>query len=178
MIKTITIGIIVLAIVSLPWIGFILWDVLPYDFRFNSRIIRLIITVVVGIFVGFLFVKQHLGLRVLPIILLLFIGANILWSIQKFNRNKADLISNAIEYPQSLPECEKESNYADLWDYMANGCHYPVEEFIGTLLNRVLGLTLAILLSRITFNYLKTNRSNRKNNRQIRKDNSLIDQLK
>lgn len=148
---------------ALPWVGFKLWEILPYDLRLNSRIIRNIVNISIGVLIGIIFIKQNIKLRILPVVLLLFVGANVIWSIQRFESNKQDLIKNAIDYPQGLPECEKESNYADLWDYMANGCHYSTEEFISTIIDRVLVLTIAILLSRILFKALLSSKTKKKN---------------
>jgi hypothetical protein len=167
--KTITTVIIFLAAIALPWIGFKLWEVLPYDFRINSRTVRNIVNVFIGVIIGVIFIKQNIKLRVLPFLLLLFVGANVLWSIQRFESNKQDLIHNAVDYPQGIPECEKESNYDDLWDYMTNGCHFSTEEFISTIIDRFLVLTIAILLSRILFNVLLTCKTKKK-------DIGLIDQ--
>ena len=99
--------------------------------------------------------------------LLLFIGANVIWSIQRFNHNKLNLITNSVDYPKALPECEKESNYKDLWDYMSNGCHYSTEDFVRTILDRVLFLTIAILVSRVLYKVLCTRKLNKKDYRLI-----------
>lgn len=156
-------------LIALPWVGFKLWEILPYDLRLNLRIILNILYVSTGVIVGVMFLKQRIKLRILPILILFFIGAYVLWSIQRFNHNKQDLITNAIDYPQGLPECEKESNYTDLWDYMSYGCHYSTEDFIRTNIDRVLVLTISILLSRILYKVLVSSKTKKE-------DNSLIDQ--
>jgi hypothetical protein len=161
--KIITIFIITLALVTLPWVGFKFWEILPIDFRLNSIIIRNIVNIILGVFIGFLFIKQEIKLRILPVLLLFFVASNVIWSYQRFEFNKQDLIKNAINYPKSLPECEKESNYTDLWDYMSNGCHFTTENFILTNIDRVLILTIAILSSRILFLMHTYRKSNKKN---------------
>ena len=147
---------------ALPWVSFHLWELLPYEIRINSLTFRNIIYVLTGSLMGLLFIKQSLKLLVLPFLLVLFIGSNILWSIQRFNYYRHDMINNTTDYPIGLPECEKESNYLDIWDYMQNGCHYSTEDFFRTILNRVLVLTISILVSRILYILWKSRKRKRK----------------
>ena len=160
--KVFTIILMTITVLALPWISFNLWEIIPYDYQINSLTFRNIIYVLTGSLMGLLFVKQRLKLRTLPFLLVLFIGSNILWSIQRFNHYRQDMINNAIDYPLGLPECEKESNYEDIWDYMQNGCHYSTEDFFRTILNRVLVLTISILVSRILYILWKSRKRKRK----------------
>ena len=166
--KTISLVVIFLTILSLPWLTFMLWETLPYEVRLNYRTVKNIFNVSFGLLIGVLFVKQNIKLKTLPILLILLVTSNVIWSIQRFESNKQTLIHNRID-PHNQPDCEKESNYEHIWDYMANGCHYSTQDFISTRLDEVLVLTISILLSRILLISLLSIKSNKK-------DQSLLDQ--
>lgn len=168
--KTFSIIILSLSVISIPWIVFNIWEILPYEFKLNTRIIRNIVTICIGVIIGIIFIKQSIKLHVLILMLLLFVGTNVTFSILRFESNKQDLLQSKIDFdPQQLPECEKESNFEDIWDYMSNGCHYSTEEFISTIIDRVLILTITILLSRILFKTFSSSKIKKK-------DLNLIDQ--
>ncbi len=165
-----TIIILSIIIISLPWIGFLIWDLFPPYFKINSITLRNVVNVLFGILIGVVIFNKRVKITIIPVLLILFIASDILWSVNRFNSNKHDLSINAIEYPQTLPDCMKETNFESLWHYMSNGCHFTTEEFIGRIVDRILILTIAILLGRILINII------RKKNKK-RTDPSIIDTI-
>lgn len=153
----ITYSIICIGILALPFLAHFIWESLPYSLRMNSLTIRNVVNIAGGGAIGLIYARKKLKVYTLPLLLIFLIGTNIYWQIDRFNETRSDMLSGKIEYPKLLPECEKESNYANLWDYMENGCHYSTEDFLKTLLNRVLIFTTAFLTVRI-FHGIITNR--------------------
>lgn len=157
-------------VMLLPWLGFAIWENLPQNFRINSNHLRYVFNALIGLIIGVIIFKKEIKLSIIPILILLFTSSAILWNINRFNSHKRDLESKAIEYPLHIPECEKESNFESFWDYIQNGCHITVDDFVGSLLNKVLILTIAILLSRTISSIIIVKRNKRK-------DKSIIDQV-
>ncbi len=159
--------VIILSVVvtSLPWTGSLLWDVLSYNFNvsINSNYVRYVLNAIFGILIGLVLFKQGIKLTVLPIFILLFVTSSILFSINTFNTSKKNLLTHKIEYSRHIQECEKESNYKDLWDYMSNGCHFTTEEFIRNLIYKVLALIIMILLSKTILKAFQLKNTKRKN---------------
>jgi hypothetical protein len=156
--KVVTTIILSISIATIPWIYNVLLNILPIEIG-KPHVNFLIFNAVSGIGIGFVFFKKKTNLLILPILLLLFISSSILWSIHQFNTNKIALQTSTIEYPLRLEECEKESNFENLWDHMINGCHYTIKEFTGNIIDRVLVLTIFILLSRILFRFIQLKKS-------------------
>lgn len=157
-------------VISLPWIGFAIWENLPLNFRINSNHLRYGFNAIVGLILGPVIFKKQIKLTIVPVLILLFTSSSILWNINRFNSHKKELEKKALEYTLHIPECEKESNFESFWDYIQNGCHIRINDFLGSQLNNVLILTIAILLSRTLSIIILVKRNKRKNN-------SIIDQI-
>ena len=165
--KLVTVTFLSLVTISIPWLAFALWENLPQSLGISSKQIHYVFISILGLMIGVVIVKKEIKLTIIPIPILLFTFSTIVWNTNRFNSHKRDLETNAIEYPLHLSECEKESNFENFWDYIQNGCHFTVDDFVGSLLNKVLILTLAILLSKTLLEIVQTKRKKRKDPRVI-----------
>lgn len=137
-----------LIVCTLPWLGFTIWNSLPFDFRVNSNDLRYAFYGMMGIIIGGILFKKELKLALIPLLILFFTASNVAWNIDRFNSQKRDLETGKIEYPMHIPDCEKESNFDSFWDYIQHGCHITVDDFVGSLLIKVLIFAITLLIGR------------------------------
>jgi hypothetical protein len=156
--------ILIVIAAMLPWLGFGIWELLPYDLKGNSNVVRYIVDGTFGIACGYLIWKHHIKLIILPALFVIFILSSLVWGINRFESNKLDYQMNVYDdLPSSIPACTKESNYANFWDYISNGCHYTTLDLAESYLNQILILTIAILSTRILLKVLRSKEKKKKN---------------
>ncbi|MDX2360375.1 MAG: hypothetical protein QNK23_06190 [Crocinitomicaceae bacterium] len=157
--------------ISLPWIASVVWENTGNFIGIGPRTLEHIVIALFGIFIGLIIWRNQIKIRVLPLLLLCFIFSSIAFSINRFETNKNEILSHSFDWPEYLPECENESNYDDLWDYMSNGCHYTVADFSRGIFNRTGILLIAVLATRIFARGIRFKRKGKM-------DHTIIDQEK
>jgi hypothetical protein len=73
--------------------------------------------------------KFQLKKRVIILMLLVFVGFNVLQSRNQFYRYHANR-ELSIGDMQNVPECMIEANYDSFWEYLNEGCHLSVSDLI------------------------------------------------
>ncbi len=131
---------------TLPWFCHFIWESTTGIFKIRSIFLNLIIHFLIAIFVGILFFRFKFKLTLLIPIILVIISTSLIWNINRFEFHKQQYQNGEIAI-QSEPDCYKEINYKNYWDYINNGCHVTVTDVVLSLIYRILiwSLTLALI---------------------------------
>ena len=140
---------------TLPWFCHFIWESTTSLFKVRSIFLNLIIHFIIAIFVGILFFRFKFKLTLLIPIILVIISTSLLWNINRFELHKLQYQKDEIAI-HSEPECYKEINYKNYWDYINNGCHVSVTDLVLSLTYRMLIWSLTIVIIKYVLTKTRT----------------------
>lgn len=126
--------VILLFVATIPWLSRYLWEHITPS-SISSNYVELVLNILFAAFTGFIFWKAQLKLNLLVSIVLILIVSNHLWNLNQFNDLKE---MGQMGISPAAPECFKESNYRDYWDYISNGCGLTIDSVLLNIFYKII----------------------------------------